>query len=58
MMPSVNPIRAMPQANEPTDEELDREIFLLEKEILAELEETAELQKSIESKLSDKTDKS
>ena len=41
----------------PTDEELDREIFLLEREILRELEETASLHSEIEEKIAEKADK-
>jgi len=53
----VPPVTYMRPADEnPTDEELDKEIFLLEREIFRELEETADLHGEIEAKLKDKAD--
>ena len=55
MVPDLVPVR--PPQEMPTDEELDREIFLLEREILRELEETASLHSEIEEKIAAKADK-
>ena len=55
MVPDLVPVR--PPQEMLTDEELDREIFLLEREILRELEETASLHADIEEKIAAKADK-
>ena len=46
MVPDLVPVR--PAQEEPTDEDLDKEIFLLEREIMRELEDTASLHAEIE----------
>lgn len=56
MVPLVNALRPVEQM--PSDADLDKEIFLLEREILLELEETADLHKEIENKIAAKADKS
>ena len=45
-----------PADENPTEEELDKEIYLLEREIMRELEDTADLHGEILAKLSEKAD--
>ena len=54
MIPTITFSR--PADENPTEEELDKEIYLLEREIMRELEDTADLHGEILAKLSEKAD--
>ena len=54
MIPTITFSR--PADENPTEEELDKEIYLLESEIMRELEDTADLHGEILAKLSEKAD--
>lgn len=56
LVPQVTCVKAPDQA--PTEEELDKEIFLLEREIMREIEETADLQGEVDTQITKKADTS
>ena len=54
LVPQVSCIQAPDQ--DPSEEELDKEIFLLEREIMREIEETADLQGEVDAQIKKKAD--